>query len=129
MSKTYEEKLKETFKDKPNYRRFSLLVSMGHDYDFIKKLYSDELKTFDDLEFGAHGNKYLIGAKQAIIEFDNGHFVSVVGGVDQGLYGDGISTFEVGFPLPDDSIDVEGWLSPKEVSELMFIIQSKEPYE
>jgi hypothetical protein len=128
MSKTYEEKLKETFKDKPNYRIFSLLVSMGHDYDFIKKLYSDELKTFDDLVFGAHGNKYLIGAKQAIIEFDNGHFVSVVGGAD-GLYGDGISTFEVGFPLPDDSIDVEGWLSPKEVSELMFIIQCKEPYE
>jgi hypothetical protein len=46
-----------------------------------------------------------------------------------GLYGDGVKTFEVGFPLPDNSIDVEGWLSPEEVTSLMIKIQMKEPYE
>ncbi len=128
MIKTYKEKLKEKLKEKPNYEKFSILISMGHDYNFIKELYFDELKTFEDLKFKKHPNSFLEHGKQALMNFDNGHFVSVVGG-SKGLYGDGVNTFEVGFPLPGDSIDVAGWLSPEEVSELMFKIQSKEPYE
>jgi hypothetical protein len=123
-----EEKLLEYLNDKPNYEKFKILHNeMGYDFDFIKKLYPKELKTFSDLKFGKHGNSWMVGAIQAILNFDNGHFVSVVGG-GNGLYGDGVKTFEVGFPLPGDSIDVEGWLSPEEVTTLMINIQMKEPY-
>ena len=123
-----EEKLLEYLNDKPNYEKFKILHNeMGYDFDFIKKLYPKELKTFSDLKFGKHGNTWMVGAIQAILNFDNGHFVSVVGG-GNGLYGDGVKTFEVGFPLPGDSIDVEGWLSPEEVTTLMINIQMKEPY-
>lgn len=123
-----EEKLLEYLNDKPNYEKFKILHNeMGYDFDFIKKLYPKGLKTFSDLKFGKHGNTWMVGAIQAILNFDNGHFVSVVGGGD-GLYGDGVKTFEVGYPLPGDSIDVEGWLSPEEVTTLMINIQMKEPY-
>ena len=123
-----EEKLLEYLNDKPNYEKFKILHNeMGYDLDFIKKLYPKELKTFSDLKFGKHGNTWMVGAIQAILNFDNGHFVSVVGG-GNGLYGDGVKTFEVGYPLPGDSIDVEGWLSPEEVTTLMINIQMKEPY-
>lgn len=123
-----EEKLLEYLNDKPNYEKFKILHNeMGYDFDFIKKLYPKELKTFSDLKFGKHGNSWMVGAIQAILNFDNGHFVSVVGG-GNGLYGDGVKTFEVGYPLPGDSIDVEGWLSPEEVTTLMINIQMKEPY-
>lgn len=123
-----EEKLLEYLDDKPNYEKFKILHNeMGYDFDFIKKLYPKELKTFSDLKFGKHGNTWMVGAIQAILNFDNGHFVSVVGG-GNGLYGDGVKTFEVGYPLPGDSIDVEGWLSPEEVTTLMINIQMKEPY-
>lgn len=118
-------KLKSYLDGKPNYEKFYILHNeMGYDMDFIKELYPNELKTFDDLKFGPH---YMMAAVQAKLSFDNGHFVSVVGG-DGGLYGDGVSTFEVGFPTADD-FDVVAYVSPEEVTKIMFIIQCKEPYE
>ena len=44
------------------------------------------MKKFKDLEFKPHPNGF--GGKQAVMEFDNGHRISVVGG-GIGLYGDG----------------------------------------
>ena len=49
------------------------------------------IKTFKDLEFKVHPNG--MGGIQAVMEFDNGHRISVVGG-SAGLYGNGITTFE-----------------------------------
>jgi hypothetical protein len=122
-------KLKLYLEGKPNYEKFYILHNeMGYDMPFIQEMYPNELKTFDDLKFGPHRNSFMLSAVQALFDFDNGHWVSVVGG-GQGLYGDGKKTFEVGFPLPDDSIDAVGWLSPEEVTKLMFEIQMKNPYE
>lgn len=127
------EKLKEKLLDylsgKPNYEKFNILHNeMGYDFNFIKELYPEYLKTFEDLKFKQHSNTWMEGAIQGYLDFDNGHFVSVVGG-SQGLYGDGVNTFEVGYPLPDYSIDVEGWLESENVTKLMFKIQMKKPYE
>ena len=124
-----KERLIDYLEGKPNYEKFSILHNeMGYDFNFIKELYPNDLKTFSDLKFGKHGNEWMEGAVQSVLNFDNGHYASVIGG-GQGLYGDGVKTFEVGFPLPDNSIDVEGWLSPEEVTSLMIKIQMKEPYE
>lgn len=122
------QKLLTYLSDKPNYEKFSILHNeMGYDFNFIKELYPNDLKTFEDLNFKQHPNNWMEGAVQAWLDFDNGHFVSVVGG-GYGLYGDGYKTFEVGFTLPDGNIDVEGWLPPEQVTRLMFQIQIKEPY-
>lgn len=122
------QKLLTYLSDKPNYEKFSILHNeMGYDFNFIKELYPNDLKTFEDLNFKQHPNNWMEGAVQAWLDFDNGHFVSVVGG-GYGLYGDGVKTFEVGFTLPDGNIDVEGWLPPEQVTRLMFQIQIKEPY-
>ena len=124
-----KQKLLDYLSGKPNYEKFSILHNeMGYDFNFIKELYPNDLKTFSDLKFGRHANDWMESAVQSVLTFDNKHYVSVIGG-GQGLYGDGVKTFEVGFPLPDDSIDVEGWLSPEEVTSLMIKIQMKEPYE
>jgi hypothetical protein len=123
------QKLLDYLSDKPNYEKFSILHNeMGYDFNFIKELYPEYLKTFEDLKFKKHPNQWMVGAVQATLDFDNGHFVSVVGG-GNGLYGDGVNTFEVGFPVLGNSIHVRGWLNPEEVSIMMFEIQMKNPYE
>lgn len=128
MSDKFKEKVKEYLKDAPNYERFDELYNnFNCSIDFIKEIYPNELKTFEDLEFGPHSNTWMKGAVAAILEFDNGHFASVVGG-HGGLYGDGVNTFELGYPQEDGSIDVIGWLNPEELTEQMFIIQMKKPF-
>lgn len=123
-----KERLLDYLESKPTDEKLRFLnKEMGYDFDFIKEVYPKEVKTFSDLKFGCHANDWMEGAVQAVLTFDNKHYVSVIGG-GQGLYGDGVKTFEVGFPLPDDSIDVVGWLSPEEVTLLMIEIQMKEPY-
>ena len=72
---------------------------------------------FEDLQFKPH--KMKLSAVQAIMEFDNGHRISVVGG-GQGLYGDGVHTFEIWRSCDDD---VKGWLSSEEVTEQMVSLQ------
>ena len=120
----YISKIKEEFKDKPNYQKFINLLLMDHDFDFIKKVYPEDLKTFEDLRFKPHR---LGEGVQAYLKFDNGQFASVVGGAN-GLYGDGVKTFELGFADGEGSIDVMGWLNPDEITEEMFKLQIQEPF-
>lgn len=86
--------------------------------DFFEK---NKVKTFDDLVFKPHGNHWNVGAVQAVMEFPNGHCISVVGG-GQGLYGDGVNTFEVWASWQED---VQGYLTKDEVTEVMLETQSK----
>ena len=83
----------------------------------------NRVKTFEDLVFKPHKNPYNDGAIQSVMVFENGHYISVVGG-GQGLYGNGVSTFEV---LASWQDDVQGWLSKDEVTELMLETQYKRP--
>lgn len=76
-----------------------------------------EIKTFKDLEFKAHSNG--MGGIQAVMKFDNGHRISVVGG-SAGLYGNGISTFEIWRSCDDD---VKGHLTMDEVTQNMSELQ------
>jgi hypothetical protein len=86
--------------------------------DFLEK---NKVKTFDDLVFKSHLNSLNVGAVQAIMDFENGHSVSVVGG-GKSLYGDGVTTFEIWASWQDD---VQGWLSKEEITEVMLETQSK----
>jgi len=120
--KTYVEKLKRILNGKPNYYKFRYILDLGHDVNFIKEVFPDDVKMFEDLNFKSH--RVIPGGTQAYLEFDNGHFASVVGG--PGLYGNGETSFELGFPL-DGSIDVMGWLTPEQVTDEMILIQAKDP--
>jgi len=73
--------------------------------------------TFEDLKFYPHRNG--LGGVQAIMEFDNGHRISVVGG-SFGLYGNGTDTFEIWRSYDSD---VKGYLSKEEVTEEMIDLQ------
>lgn len=75
-------------------------------------------KTFKDLKFNPHPSG--LGGVQAVMEFDNGHRISVVGG-RQGLYGDGVRTFEIWRSCDGD---VKGHLTPEEVTEEMVELQN-----
>jgi hypothetical protein len=125
------EKLKDYLKDKPNYEKFDILYNeMSYDIEEIKNIYPEDLKTFEDLVFKRHGNEFMAmqGAVQSFLKFDNDHWVSVVGGAS-GLYGDGMKTFEVGYPLnSEDDMDVASWRTIDEVTKIMFKIQIKKPF-
>lgn len=82
----------------------------------MKNVY-EGYKTFKDLEFKPHRNGL---GKQAIMGFDNGHRISVVGG-GIGLYGDGVNTFEIWRSCDGD---VKGYLTPEEITEEMLELQS-----
>ena len=127
-NKTYIEKLRKVLGGKLNHQKFRYIIDLGHDIDFIKEVFPNEFKSFKDLKFKPHKTILTPGAVQSYLEFDNGHFASVVGGA-AGLYGDGKETFELGY-IDDndpDAIDVQGWLTPEEVTMGMIQIQSKEP--
>ncbi len=125
------EKLKDYLKDKPNYEKFDILYNeMSYGIEEIKNIYPEDLKTFEDLVFKRHGNEFMAmqGAVQSFLRFDNDHWVSVVGGAS-GLYGDGMKTFEVGYPLnSEDDMDVASWRTIDEVTKIMFKIQIKKPF-
>lgn len=78
-------------------------------------------KTFKDLKFYPHRNG--LGGKQAIMQFDNKHRISVVGG-GYGLYGDGVITFEIWRSCDGD---VKGYLTSEEVTEEMVELQKLGP--
>lgn len=75
------------------------------------------MKTFQDLVFKTHPKG---SGVQAIMNFENGHRISVVGGRD-GLYGDGINTFEIWRSCDND---VKGHLTKEEVSQEMIDLQT-----
>jgi len=81
-----------------------------------------EINSFEDLVFKPHRNG-MEGAVQSQHDLPNGITISVVGG--QGLYGDGIESFEIAAWRKED-IDwlrlseydeVLGWQSKEEVTE------------
>lgn len=88
------------------------------------------MKTFKDLEFKEHQlAKFYKGAKQAIMEFENGFGVSVIFG--SCFYSNGIDTYEVAVlkngSLCYDTIitsDVLGGLTESEVSEVIQKVQN-----
>ena len=126
--KLYIKKLRKILDGKPNHKKFRYILDLGHDIDFIKEVFPNGFKSFKDLKFESHKSILTPGAVQSYLEFDNGHFASVVGGAE-GLYGDGKETFELGY-IDDnvpDGIDVQGWLTPEEVTMGMIQIQSKKP--
>ena len=123
MNERYIEKMRNHLNGESIRIKYNVLKNdAGHTDEEIKEI-CPEIKTFSDLEFKPHG--VVPEGVMSSLTFDNGQFVSVVGG-GEGLYGDGKSSFEVGFPDGSGGIDVEGWLSPKEVTELMVDIQSKQ---
>ena len=86
------------------------------------------MKTFDDLIFKPHAMGR--GAVQARMDLGNDIEVSVVGG--SGLYGNGVTSFEVAafyktldkfVPMPDGN-DVSGWNSKEEVTELINYLEN-----
>jgi|TARA_R110002111_G_scaffold261373_1_gene334186 hypothetical protein len=80
------------------------------------------MKTFKDLEFNPH--TAVKGAVHARLSFDNGTFISVVGGAD-GLYGNGITSFEVLSTVTENTVaGVNGWLSIAQVTNRMRYLQT-----
>jgi hypothetical protein len=129
MNKNYLDKVRGKLKDLPTYEKFSTLINMGHDINFIKEVYPYLIYTFDDLKFNKHSNDLVAneGGKQAKLIFDNGHWVSVVGGASC-FYGDGVNNFEVGYPISKNDMDVIGYLSPDEVTDFIIKTQMKNPF-
>lgn len=80
-----------------------------------------QLKTFEDLEFKTHN--LIPGAKHAIMKFEDGSEISVVGGGAGMLYGDGETTFEMMSNRTNSSHGVKGWLSKKQITNHMKYIQ------
>ena len=90
---------------------------------------------FSDIQFKPHPSG--IGGRQGLVFFPNGYGASIVGGAP-GLYGNGITTFEVavihgskeGFSLVYDTHitdDVLGYQSKDEVSEVLNLIEQLPP--
>ena len=86
------------------------------------------MKTFDDLVFKPHAIGR--GAVQARLDLGNDIEVSVVGG--PGLYGDGVTSFEVAafyktlgkfVPMPGGD-DVSGYNSKEEVTKIINYLQN-----
>jgi len=83
------------------------------------------MKTFKDLEFKAHIT--VEGGVHAKIHFDNGSWISVIGGGDgQFLKGNGTTSFEIMSNVTQNTeLGIEGWLTPSEVTERMRWLQLK----
>jgi hypothetical protein len=78
------------------------------------------MKTFKDLEFKQH--KVIPKAVQARLDFENGTFISVVGG--ESLYGNGITSFEIMSNVTQRTKrGVEGWLSKDQITRRMIYLQ------
>jgi len=81
------------------------------------------MKTFDDLEFKP--TFFIRNGVQSKLDLGNDIEVSVVGG--DGMYGDGVTTFEVAalyktlgkFVPFEDGNDVSGWNTKEEVTKII----------
>lgn len=82
----------------------------------MKKQY----KRFKDLVFK---KRQLGSGVQAVMQFPNGHAISVVGGI-KGLYGDGVKTFEI---WKSTEQDPRPYLTPEEIDLAMIELQSLPP--
>ena len=99
------------------------------------------MKTFNDLVFDKHesaisaektiklypslmeSNKRFLGAKHAVMTFDNGRVISVIFG--KLFYSDGVSTYEA-WELDGDDDEPRGYLTKDEVTSYMIEIQKKD---
>ena len=79
------------------------------------------MKTFKHLDFKPHKN--VKDGVHAILNFDNGAYISVVGG-SSFLYGNGTTSFEIMSTITDKQNTVNGWLSKKQVTSRMRYLQS-----
>jgi hypothetical protein len=85
--------------------------------------------TFDDLQFNDRDGF----GKQATVSFPNGYGASVIGG-ERGLYGDGVTSFELAV-LHHDALcystpitnDVLGWQTREQITELLQRIEALPP--
>ena len=126
----------DTYKE--TYKKVDFVLELMDSFDLNKKdirFLIPDIKMFDDIVFKPHPLSDIPNMRDAIIgvlEFDNGYFASVVGG-GTGLYGDGVTTFEIGFEdldennSPTGKIDVIGWLSKGEITDEMIRIQALPP--
>jgi hypothetical protein len=131
MSDKLVEKLRSYLGDKPDYEKLDILFNEnGFDIDFIKQIYPYLIKTFRDLEFKLHPNSHGLYDKGvlATLNFDNGHWISVIGGA-MGMYGDGVNTFEIGYPVSENDMDVMPYMSPEKITEEIFKIQIRKPFK
>ena len=82
------------------------------------------MKTFKDLQFKPHS--IIDNAVQAKMDFDNGTFISVVGGeTGSMLYGNGEYSFEVLSSVTKRKPNgVDGWLNKSQVTSRMRYLQS-----
>jgi hypothetical protein len=122
MNDKYVNKMRNHLEGENIKTKYNVLKYDGRHSDEEIKEICPEIKIFSDLEFKPHG--VVPEGVMSSLTFDNGQFVSVVGG-GEGLYGDGKSSFEVGFTDGSGGFDVEGWLSPEQVTQKMIDIQSK----
>ncbi len=108
-------KIKDYIKDMDTLEAFNTLVEiMG----YSEKEAADILNVviFSDLKFKPHG--VVPNAKQAYIKFGD-KWISIVGG-GSGLYGDGVTTFEVWTSEIEDPI---GYVSSKDVTQEILKLQ------
>ena len=80
---------------------------------------------FKNLVFEKH--KIVPNGVQAKMKFNNGEWISVVGGIGNcGLYGNGITSFEVMSSVTEKTKQgVRGWLSKKQVDNHLRYLQKK----
>ncbi len=116
------------------YKRLDIVLDMVDSFDLNKKdikFLVPEVKMFDDIVFKPHFHSMLSGmgdALMGVVEFDNGRNVSVVGG-GRGLYGDGKTTFEIGYNDIEGNFGVIGWLTKREITDVMLRVQVMPPIE
>jgi hypothetical protein len=80
------------------------------------------MKKFNDLKFRKH--KYNPNGISAQMQFDNGEWISVIGG--EGFYGNGTTSFEMCSSSTDKTQrGVKGWLSKEQITRHMVYLQKK----
>jgi len=122
MNERYLKNIRKHLNDENISSKYDVLRNTAYHTDREIKIIFPEIKMFSDLEFGSH--HVLPDGIQARLVFDNGRFISVVGG-GTGLYGNGTTSFEVAW-VSDDSGDfeVDGHLDIDSVTQKMVEIQS-----
>ena len=95
-----------------------------NDYIMDTQFISGSFK-WEDIAFAKH-SVCKDGGVQAIVEFDNGEFCSIVGG-SQGLYGDGVFSFEIQSSITKKTTrGVKCWLSKNQVMRHLRYLQKKD---
>ena len=46
-----------------------------------------------------------------------------------GMYGDGVNTFELGYSISEDDMDIIAYMTPEDITEEIFNIQIRKPFK